>query len=107
MIAIICILSVLLTASLVGNILVLRKALTINDKLIAGGEIIEECLDTIDSSYKNVGRILQLPLASNDSKVVQIHKELKRVHDNLLSVANRLVSTWNPEEAQKAIDLGQ
>lgn len=92
------ILSLLLALSLTGNVLITRQALKINRTLHAGGQAVEQYLDLLDVSYGIVGRILQMPLASNDNKVIQIHKELKRVHANLLVVAARLAHAWNHDE---------
>ena len=98
---IIIILSVLLAISLAGNVYITRLALKINNTAHVGVLAVEECLDSINLSYGIVGKILQLPLASNDSKVIQIHKELKRVHGNLLVVANKLAQSWNNTEEGK------
>jgi hypothetical protein len=65
-------------------------------------EVIESCLDGINSVYINVDKILQSPLATNDPKVTQIHRELKRAHDYLLEVANRLTSGWSDQK----VDVG-
>ncbi len=102
MIITIVILSVLLAASLAGNVYITQRALKINNTAHIGALAVEECLDSINLSYGIVGKILQLPLASNDSKVIQIHKELKRVHGNLLVVANKLAQSWNNVEEEKA-----
>jgi len=102
MIITIVILSLLLAASLTGNVLVTRRALKIDSTLLAGGAAVEQCLDSINISYQVVGKIVQMPLASNDAKVIQIHRELQRVHANLLAVATKLAQSWNPEEEKKA-----
>ncbi len=98
MIATIAILSVLLLLCLTWSFIATRRALKLDIALLDGVDAIEESLDKINEVYGTVGRILQSPLATNDPKVVQIHKELKRVHDSLLVVADRLVSSWNKEE---------
>lgn len=92
------VLVLLLIPSLVLNYLVVTKAVRLNETLLIGSESIEEALDEINDAYGTVGRILQSPLAANDPKIVQIHKELKRVHVKLLAVADRLVSSWNEDE---------
>ena len=102
MIVTIVILSILLAASLAGNVIVTKRALKIDETLVNGGAAIEQCLDSINISYQVVGKIVQMPLASNDPKVIQIHKELQRVHANLLAVATKLAKSWNNEEEQKA-----
>lgn len=91
------VLSLVLAVSLGWNFVVTRQALKMDEALNRGGEELENCLDEINKAYGTVGKILQSPLASNDPQIVRIHKELKRVHDGLLVIANRLVSSWNDE----------
>lgn len=95
MIEAIVILSVLLAASGAWNIIATRRALALDNALLDGSESLEKSIDDINQAYGIVGKILQSPLASNDPKIVQIHKELKRVHDSLLIVADHLVASWN------------
>ena len=101
MIALSIILGILLAVSLAWNVIITRRAMLLDSMLQDGGESIEECLDEINEAYGTVGKILRSPLASNDPKIVQIHKELKRVHDSLLVIANGLVSSWNTEEQEE------
>lgn len=93
-----------LALSLAANVLTLKRALKLHATLTAGGLAVERCLDNIDASYAVVGRILQGPLASNDPRVVQIHKELKATHGNLLVIADRLASSWG-DDAQEGGDV--
>ncbi len=98
----IVVLSVLLALSLAWNVVITKRAIALDNTLAVGGESLEGCLDEINKAYGAVGVIIQSPLASNDPQIVRIHKELKRVHDTLLVVADRLVSSWNkPEEQEK------
>jgi hypothetical protein len=94
----IIVLGILLVLTGIWAIVATRRALKLDNALLDGVEAVEEALDKINEVYGNVGRILQSPLATNDPKVVQIHKELKRVHNSLLIVADRLVSSWNKNE---------
>jgi len=102
MIIAVIILSVLLVASLTYSVLVTQRALKIDRVLTTGASTVEEFLDLLNTSYGIVGNILQMSLASNDNQIIQIHKELKRIHANLLVVAARLTSAWNHEEEKKA-----
>jgi biopolymer transport protein ExbB/TolQ len=92
------VLTLLLIPSVVLNVYIMSKAVRLNETLLIGSESIEDALDEINDAYGTVGKILQSPLAANDPKIVQIHKELKRVHVKLLAVADRLVSSWNDDE---------
>lgn len=98
MTAAVIILATLLVPSLVLNYFIIVKALRLNELMLQGSDSVEEALDEINDAYGTVGRILQSPLAANDPKIVQIHKELKRVHEKLLAVADRLVSSWNEND---------
>jgi hypothetical protein len=91
------VLVLVLLPSIVWNVVITGRAIKMDDALQRGGEGLENCLDEINKAYGTVGKILQSPLASNDPQIVRIHKELKRVHDGLLVIANRLVSSWNNE----------
>lgn len=85
--------------SIALNILIFQRWLKLA-KLVLNHEVaIEECLDGINNVYSNVDKILQSPLATNDPKVTQIHRELKRAHEYILQIANRLTSGWSsPKE---------
>lgn len=80
----------LLLLSIALNVYMSLKAIKFARILLQQEESLEECLDGIDSVYKDVGKILELPLATNDPKVFQIHRQLKQAHAYLLVVANRL-----------------
>lgn len=85
---------ILLILSLILNVIVFHRWFKLA-RIVLDHEIaIEECLDGINNVYQNVDKILQTPLATNDPKVLQIHRELKRAHEYLLYVANRLTSGW-------------
>lgn len=81
--------------SLSVNVFVINRAIKFARLILTQEQAIEESLDGINDAYANVGKILQLPLATNDPKVIQIHRELKRTHDYILYVANRLTDGWS------------
>lgn len=95
--------SILLAVSLAGNVLITYRALKFSNTAYIGGLAVEEALDSINRSYGIIGKILELPLATNDPKVIQIHKEFKRIHNHLLIVASRLAKSWNNEEEEKVL----
>lgn len=94
----------LLLLSLALNVYVIYKAVNFARILLKQEESLEECLDGIDEVYKNVGKILELPLATNDPKVFQIHRQLKQAHAYLLHVANRLTSGWSENKENIGVD---
>lgn len=85
---------ILLILSLILNVIVFHRWFKLARIVLDHETAIEECLDGINNVYQNVDKILQTPLATNDPKVLQIHRELKRAHEYLLYVANRLTSGW-------------
>ncbi len=88
----------LLLFSILLNIVVLHRWYKLARLVLTHEEAIEECLDGINTVYTNVSVILQSPLATNDPKVTQIHRELKSAHAYLLKLANRLTFGWTNEE---------
>lgn len=91
----IVVLIVALVASFAANAVLLHRFYLLGVTVLDTEDAVERCLDEVDSAYQAVGRIVSLPLATNDPKVLQIHGELKRVHVALLRMANRLTSGWS------------
>jgi len=54
------------------------------------GEQIEESLDLIDKSYHEIGRVLTFPIFHDDPVVRQTVGAIKRAHNALLLVANKI-----------------
>lgn len=98
------IVAILLVLSLAVNVVVINRWYKLARVVLGHEEAIEECLDGINNVYGNVDKILQSPLATNDPKVVQIHRELKRVHDYLLHIANRLTSGWSDQKEDAGVE---
>lgn len=94
----------LLVLSLALNGVVLHRWYKLARLVLTHEEAIEDCLDGINNVYVNVDKILQSPLATNDPKVTQIHRELKRAHDYLLLIANRLTSGWSDQKEDTGVD---
>lgn len=90
--------SFLLVASLAVNVVVIERFVKLAKLILRQEEAVEQCLDGLDEVYLGVGKILQLPLATNDPKVVEIHQQLKRAHGCVLRVANRLTSGWTDDD---------
>jgi hypothetical protein len=94
----------LLVISVAVNVVVINRWYKLARAVLGHEEAIEECLDGINSVYVNVDKILQSPLATNDPKVMQIHRELKRAHDYLLYIANRLTSGWSDQKEDARVE---
>lgn len=96
--------TVLLVLSVALNVVVIHRWYKLARVVLGHEEAIEECLDGINNVYGNVDKILQSPLATNDPKVMQIHRELKRAHDYLLYIANRLTSGWSGQKEDTGVE---
>lgn len=62
-------------------------------------EVVEECLDTLDKSYTNIGKVLEFPVDSDEPIVRAFIGEVKRSQQAILTVANKLTEGWNQEES--------
>ena len=96
--------TLLLLLSLALNVVVIQRWYKLARIVLGHEEAIESCLDGINSVYMNVDKILQSPLATNDPKVTQIHRELVRARDYLLQIANRLTSGWSGQKEEAGVD---
>ena len=54
-------------------------------------EVIEESLDIIDEKYKNLSKILEIPLFHNNTEIKNAINEVQETRDVLLYIANQLV----------------
>jgi hypothetical protein len=94
----------LLLLSIAANVVLVQRWYKLARVVLGHEEAIEECLDGINSVHMNVDKILQSPLATNDPKVTQIHRELMRARDYLLYIANRLTSGWSNQKEDAGVD---
>ncbi len=101
MIALAIVLAILLLLTAIALGVCVAKFVKLAKVIFKMETALENTLDVIDVAYRNVGKILQLPLASNDVKVMRIHSELKEVHETLLRVANQLVSSWDGDDGKR------
>lgn len=88
-------LAILLVISVVLNVVLGIFVVKIGKATLRMESALETCLDELDVSYAKIGRILRMPLVSDDPQVTQIHKEMKNSQELLLRVANKLTSEWN------------
>ena len=64
--------------------------------VIAIEDVIEDCTDTLDSCYFNVGQILEIPVGSDDPFVKSVISEIRRSQQAILVVANKITEGWRP-----------
>lgn len=72
--------------------------------LIKFEDNIQQSLDIIDSSYKRISRILELPLTFDDPYVRQIINELKSVREAVLLIARKISLSDEDEQQDKKDD---
>jgi hypothetical protein len=57
---------------------------------------IDESLDILDVSYKNISRVFDVPLGGDDPFVRRVIEEIKKSHDAILLVANKIsMNEWS------------
>ena len=56
---------------------------------------VEESLKILDTAYASIGKILEIPVGSDDPFVRNVINEIKKSHDSLLVIANKLTDGWN------------
>ncbi len=57
-------------------------------------EEIESSLEILDNSYFKISKILEMPIGCDDPWVISVVEEIKRSHDSILLIANKLTSDW-------------
>tara|TARA_E500000178_G_C16612429_1_gene569620 strand:+ start:117 stop:410 length:294 start_codon:yes stop_codon:yes gene_type:complete len=91
LIAALCILSILLLASLYYNYKFARIILSYQDN-------IEESLDVLDESYGKLFEILQIPLANDSPQVKAVIGEIEKSRDSILRVAQKIARVEDEKE---------
>lgn len=84
---VIVILSLLLVVSIVAGIWATSR---LSNLVYDLEEQVEESLDIIDSSYREIGKVLDTPVFFDDPVVKQTLSSLKRAHVGLLKIANKI-----------------
>ena len=80
-------LCVVLATLLAISLYFLNRCTTIIFNIV---ESIEESLETLEVSYRNIAEILKTPVGSDDPFIRSVVEEIKRSHDAILFVANIL-----------------
>ena len=64
-------------------------------------EVLEESLDIIDEKYRNLSKILKIPIFYNSPEIKSTIQEIEDTRDALLYIANQLTSSSNLIEEKK------
>jgi hypothetical protein len=60
------------------------------NKIFEIQDSVEESLDLLDASYGKLSKILEIPLGSDEPFVKNVINEIKKSHDTILLVANKI-----------------
>ena len=62
-----------------------------------------ESLEILDKCYGRIGKILEIPVGSDDPFVQSVIEEIKRAHDAILIIANKVTEGWkhNPKDDEE------
>lgn len=58
-------------------------------------DAIEESLDVLDERYMSISEVIEIPLFSDSPQIRQVHFDLRRSREAILSIAHILVDDFN------------
>ena len=61
-------------------------------------DAINESLDVLNTSYVNIGKVLETPIGSDDPYIKGVINEIKRSQEAILVIANQITEGWESEE---------
>ena len=64
-------------------------------------DAIEESLDVLDERYESITEVLEIPLFHDSPQIRQVHTDLRRSRDAVLSIAHILIDDFNEIEDDK------
>jgi len=65
-------------------------------------DAIESSLDILNERYKKINEILQIPIFFDSVEVRQVVSEIRKCHDAILIIANKLTNDINISEKEKS-----
>lgn len=80
--------------SIIALIVIIKRTLFALEKIDEISTQVEESLDIIDDSYKNVSKHLKSPVLFDDPVVVEMVKNVKNAREAMLLVANKIASPF-------------
>jgi hypothetical protein len=81
---------IFLTLSIVMNVYFIRVSLQLQERLEDTLEQTEQSLDIIDQQYAKIAKIIKMPILHDDQHVRQFVNAMKKSHDSLLVIANKI-----------------
>jgi predicted PurR-regulated permease PerM len=98
MTAIIAVLFVLMIMAIILGIFVISK---LTNLIYDIEEQIDESLEIIDSSYKEIGKVLETPVFYDDPFIKQTLSSIKKTHSGLLLIANKISNPLEKKDKEE------
>jgi len=93
-IALVCALIVTTAAAAVATSFAIKFGMLI----LRVEDAIEDSLDVLEERYTSVNEIIEIPLFSDSPQIRQVHHDLRRSRDAILSIAHILINDFNTTE---------
>lgn len=84
--------------SLTANVFLVIFSTRLIRKMLSIERVVEKSLDSFDSSYQQVDRLLQTPLATDDPVVRSIHRQMKNVLSSIHEIAAEIAIEFDAVE---------
>lgn len=86
--------------TIVGLFYSVKKCLSLLEKMDEISAQVEESLDIIDESYKNVSKHLNSPVLFDDPVVITMINDVKSARSAMLLIANKVTEPFSYESVQ-------
>lgn len=64
---------------------------------------VEDSIEVLDSKYKSISEILEIPLFYDSPQIRQVHKDINECRDSVLRVASMLGSIEDEDEDETGL----
>ena len=91
-------LTLLLVASIVLNIYVIKKNLSLADQREQLVDTIEESLDHLDECYVRISHNSEIPVLSDEPVIREVLSDIKRARNAVLAIAGKVVIYGDEKE---------
>lgn len=84
-----------------GNVFLALVCIKFGRTLLTMENSVDNVLIKLDSEYREIGKILSTPLASDDPYVLRVHKAIKRAQNSVFESAIVLSENWKSKNVQE------
>lgn len=92
---------VLLLLSVTGNVFLGLVCIKFGKTILTMENSVDDVLTKLDSEYREIGKILATPLASDDPYVLRVQKAIKRAQNSVFESAVVLSENWKSKNVQE------